>query len=99
MAEYGWKKTEHYPIKDGETAELAQIIYDSGLLYMINAAVLHHFGLALGVEVGDGDGPVTGLALNLTEDPLGVWFGEDQTEAARQKMRDYGLAQNVALKE
>jgi len=94
----GWLKTERYPIKDGETAELAQALYDSGLLYLVNAAVLHNFGMALGVEVGDdGEGPVTGLALNLTDDPNGIWFDEDQTDNARKKMRDAGIAFNVKV--
>lgn len=95
---YGWAKTEHYPIKKGETAELAQKLWESGLLYWVNAAVLHNFGLALGVEVGDnGKGPVTGLALNLTEDPNGVWFDEETTEEVRSRMRTSGLAKNVTL--
>lgn len=96
--EYGWVKTEHYPIKDGETPELAQKLYDTGLLYWVNAAVLHMFGLALAVEVDDEtQEKVTGLALNLTGDPNGVWFGEEDTENVRRRMRHYGLAKNVEL--
>jgi hypothetical protein len=87
----GWAKTEIYPIKDGEQPELAQYLYDSGLLFWVNAAVLHHFGLALAVDVEDEEQTVTGLALNVTEDPRGVWFDYESIERARQKLLDAGL--------
>jgi hypothetical protein len=98
MTEYGWVKTEHYHIREGETAELAQKLLDTGLLYWINAAVLHNFGLALGVSVDDETGEVVdGLALNLTEDPNGVWFDEETTEEVRTRMRATGLVKNVSI--
>lgn len=90
----GWEKTEIYTA-DGE-AQLAEKLYETGLLYFVNAAVLHNFGMALGVDF-DEDDNVIGLALNLTKDPNGIWFDEETTDRARQKMRESGVAFNVQL--
>lgn len=93
-----WIKTEHYDLCDGETAELAQKLYDTGLLYWVNTAVLHMFGMALGVSVDEEtESKVSGLVLSLTDDPNGVWFGEETTEQVRAKMRAYGLAKNIEV--
>lgn len=96
MSEYGWAKTEHYDLRDGESAELAQKLFDTGLLGLTNS-VLHHFGLAIGVSVEDDGETVTGLALNLTEDPNGIWYDEATIEYVREKMRRTGTIKNVEL--
>lgn len=71
------------------SALLLQEIYDKGLLFMVNQAVLHHYGLALGVSVEEG--VVVGLNVHKTSDPEGIWFDEDTLRMGRAKMRDAGL--------
>lgn len=83
--------TEHYSADD--SAVLAQLLYDSGLLYLVNAAVLHH-QLALGVRVDD-DGDVIGLSLHHSDDPDGIWFGEDATIVGRRKLAQAGLRRST----
>lgn len=81
---------EHYRPVDG--AVLAQELYDSGLLSVVNA-VLHPHGLAFGVA-GDGTAgqlEVTSLTLNETSDPEGVWYDEALTRRGRQKLNARGL--------
>jgi len=81
--------TEMYPASG--RAELAQYLYDSGLLFVVNS-VLHHYGLALAVGVDEETRSVVdGLALNYTTDPNGFWFDEEQISHARTKMREAGL--------
>lgn len=69
--------------------DIAQVLYDSGLLLLVNSSVLHPHGLALGVDVTDGK--VKGLSLHRTSDPLGVWFDEETTQRAREKLASRGL--------
>jgi hypothetical protein len=72
--------------------ELAQVLFDAGLLFAVNAAVLHPHGLALGVSVDeDAGGRVTGLSLHRTSDPDGLWFDEATVVVGRQKMRAAGI--------
>lgn len=80
--------TEHYP--RGDTAELAQRTWESGLIFLVNAAVLHHHGLALGVNVSE-EGQVLGLTLHATDDPDGITFDEQSTVEGRAKLRAAGL--------
>jgi hypothetical protein len=91
-----WEKTEIYTA-DGE-AQLAEKLYETGLLYFVNAAVLHNFGMALAVDFDEDDNAI-GIALNLTKDPNGIWFDEETTDLARQKMRKSGIAFNVNLED
>jgi len=97
----GWAQKEKYlPVNKEDDgvgdAALAQELYDTGLLYLVNAAVLHHFGLALAVVVDDEDhDKVIGLGLNKDDDPDGTWFAEDQTIIARRKLRKSGLLNHV----
>lgn len=81
-----WERSELYP--ELSTADLAQELFDRGLIYLVNAAVLHHHGYALGVDITDGQ--VTGLSLHKTPDPEGVWFDEDSTVKGRRKLREAG---------
>lgn len=77
---------EKYPAED--EAELAQAIFDSGLLFMANTAVFHHFGYALAADVDDDDPmTVTGLALLRTDDPDGIWFDEELIVKGRRRIR------------
>jgi hypothetical protein len=73
------------------STELLQLLYDSGLMYQVNCAVLHPQGLALGVSVEDDTGRVTGLNLYRTSDPEGVWYDEELTKVGRQKLLRFGL--------
>jgi hypothetical protein len=68
---------------------LAEQVWKSGLLYLVNAAVLHHHGLALGVQQ-EGD-QIVGLVLYETDDPDGFTFDERATEQGRRKLREAGL--------
>lgn len=77
---------------------LAQELFDSGLLFLVNQAVLHHHGYALGVEtyeVKDEDGrevlQVAGLTLHKSSDPEGVWFDEAGVRTGRRKLLAAGL--------
>jgi hypothetical protein len=76
-----WVK-ESYPASG--RAVLATEMHDTGLLYLVNTAVLHPHGLALGVEVDEGR--VTGLTLHESSDPDGIWFDEDTTVKGRRKL-------------
>jgi hypothetical protein len=71
----------------GEHAMLAQELFESGLLFLVNQAVLHHYGYALAVTV-DPQQPtrVLGLALHATLDEKGVWFDEASIVAGREKL-------------
>jgi hypothetical protein len=80
-------ETETYSANDA--TELAQVLLDTGLLFAVNAAVLHHHGLALGVTAERGR--VTGLSVHRTSDPDGIWFDEASVVQARQKMRAAGI--------
>lgn len=87
--DFTWE-TERYTLApDQGEADIAQVLYDSGLLLLVNTGVLHHHGLALGVNVDDGK--VTGLNLHRTSDPAGIWFDEETTERARQKLATSGI--------
>lgn len=90
----GWKKTEYYSAKWGQgltpkRTELAQTLFDTGLLFLVNQSVLHHYGLALGVDIDEGQ--VVGLTLHQTDDPNGIWFDEATVEASRTKLRAAGF--------
>jgi hypothetical protein len=87
MSEIAWE-IEVYRADEGTA--LAQTLLDTGLLFQVNAAVLHHHGLALGFTADD-RGRVTGLNLHRTSDPDGVWFDEATVVAGRQKMRAAGI--------
>jgi hypothetical protein len=65
--------------------QIAQELFDKGLIFLVNAAVLHHFGYALGVTVGEDGETVIGLNLHKTSDADGIWFGEEETVRARRK--------------
>jgi hypothetical protein len=84
-----WARSEGYPVRPDQR-ELAQELFDSGLLYLVNAAVLHPHGLAFGVAVDD-DGCVTALVLYESDDPDGIWFDEAQTTTGRRKLAAAGL--------
>jgi hypothetical protein len=62
-----------------------QDMWDAGLIYLVNVCVLHHYGYAVGVDVGT-DGKAIGLALFRTNDPEGVVFSEEMQTMARQKV-------------
>lgn len=81
--------TEVFPANG--SAELAQRLFDSGLLFLLNSAVLHHHGLAFGVMVDDSTGRVVGLSLHETSDPDGFWYDEPTTVHARRKLTEAGL--------
>jgi hypothetical protein len=89
----GWAEEERYAVLDSEglpttEAKLAQELYDTGLLYLVNASVLHHFGYALAVVVDDNDqSKVIGLGVNKDDDPDGTWFAEEETISGRRKLR------------
>lgn len=85
-------ETEKYIPADPQSTELAQLAWDTGLVYQVNCAVLHPQGLALGVSVTD-DTPrrVYGLNLHRTSDPEGVWFDESLTSTGRRKLLRAGL--------
>lgn len=73
---------------------LAQILFDSGLLYMVNESVLHRYGMALGIV--EEDGIITSLSLMATDDPAGMWFDENTTEMGRKKLEKSGLIKNMS---
>lgn len=90
VEDFTWE-TERYTLApdQGDVADIAQVLYDSGLLLLVNTGVLHPHGLALGVTAENGK--VTGLNLHRTSDPAGVWFDEATTERARQKLVTSGI--------
>jgi hypothetical protein len=81
-----WKTVENYEPITG--TNLAQKLLDSGLLFLVNQSVLHHFGMALNVGVDDED-KVYSLGLNETEDPDGIWFDEESIIEGRKKLREF----------
>lgn len=70
---------------------LAQELYAKGLIFLINQAVLHNYGYAIGCYLSepddDGVRHVTGLSLHRSIDPDGIWFDEDTIKAGREKLR------------
>lgn len=70
---------------------LAQELYAKGLIFLINQAVLHNYGYAIGCYLSepddDGVRHVTGLSLHRSMDPDGIWFDEDTIKAGRGKLR------------
>jgi hypothetical protein len=70
--------------------ELAQTLADTGLLYLVNATVLHLHGLALAVSVDDA-GRVVALTLHEGEDPIGIWFDEAAILESRRRLHAAGL--------
>lgn len=87
--ELEWETERYAPVGNG--TELATVVHQTGLLYMVNAAVLHPHGLALGVNVNESTGQVAGLNLHRTSDPQGIWFDEELTVMAREKMQAAGI--------
>jgi hypothetical protein len=63
-----------------------QDMWDAGLIYLVNTAILHHFGYAIGVEVDDAQKVVRGLVVYRTSDPDGLVFDEESATKARQKL-------------
>lgn len=82
-----WQVEQYIP---GENTELAQELWDKGLIYLINN-ILHVYGYALGVIANEVSDRVEGLNIHKTSDPSGIWFGEDLHVSAREKMRKAGL--------
>lgn len=76
-------------------ATLAQELWDKGLVGLVNQAVLHNYGYALGVRTTDpdeeGNRRVFGVSLYRSADPDGIWFGEDMVVEFRRKMLEAGL--------
>lgn len=89
VEEHTWDTENYVLVPDEGDASIGQVLYDSGLLLLVNSSVLHPHGLALGVDVTDGK--VKGLSLHRTSDPLGVWFDEETTQRAREKLASRGL--------
>jgi len=81
-----WAAAEGYPA--GDTAELAQLLWDQGLLYLINREVLHPHGLALGVD--HQDGKVGVLFLARTNDPDGIDFDPRDHAEGEAKLHEAG---------
>lgn len=82
--------TEHYPSAEDDDTHIAQEVFDKGLIFLVNQNALHHYGYALGVEVGD-DGQVVGLTMHKSSDPDGIWFTEEVIQVGREKLRAAGL--------
>lgn len=82
--------TEHYPVAEDDDTNIGQEIYDKGLIFLVNQNALHHYGYAMGVEVGK-EGQVTGLSLHKTSDPEGIWFDETTIRVGRDKLQAAGL--------
>lgn len=83
--------------------ELAQELYDSGLLFLVNQAVLHNYGYALGVDLqettdenGEKTHAVIGLTLHKSSDPEGIWFDEEGIKVGRRKLLASGLIAGAA---
>lgn len=86
---FTWETEEYVLVPDEGEASIAQVLYDKGLLLAVNSAILHPHGLALGVTVDEGK--VKGLSLHRTNDPQGLWFDEETTVHAREKLQAAGL--------
>lgn len=83
----GWQAIARFPSATGEASPLAEEIHENGLLFLLNSAVLHTYGYALGVDTAKDGGGVTGLVLYKTDDPDGLWFDEETVQEARKKLR------------
>jgi hypothetical protein len=70
---------------------LAEELYNKGLIFLINQSVLHNYGYAISVAVGEpneaGIRHVTGIALHRTLDPDGIWLDEETIKLGRRKLR------------
>lgn len=81
----------------GQT-HLGQEFFDTGLLFLVNSAVLHPWGWAISAQVQemvDEDGHkylvVVGLGLHKTSDPEGLWFDEATMIQGRRKLIGSGI--------
>ena len=72
---------------------LFQFLYDSGLLYEINRTALHPQGLALAVNLTDD--VVDGVTMYETDDPAGIYFGEEAAREGFAKFKDYLATERV----
>lgn len=106
----GPTRDEHFPFRatrEQGGSVLPQRLHDEGLLFAVNALVLHDLGLALGITAGSLDPAtmkaerVSGLTLHATEDPEGFEFGEAAFDRAQAKLRAAGhdvLADRIQMR-
>lgn len=86
---------EHYS-PTGDT-DLAQMLHESGLLFLVNQSVLHNHGLALGIKMDKATGKATGLFVMESADPTGIVFDNDTVERGRKRLRDNGMLRTARL--
>ncbi|MEL7342798.1 MAG: hypothetical protein AAGM67_20095 [Bacteroidota bacterium] len=69
-------------------AKVAQLLFESGLLFEINRRYLHSKGMAISITMEE-DGTVRGFGpFYQTDDPDGMWFDEETTQIGVKKLKD-----------
>lgn len=88
----GWGVVDQFEFSSPSTANsgLARALLDRGLLFLVNDAVLHHYGFALGVDLAEDGVSVKGLAIYRSNDPEGIRYDDQTLAEGREKLRRAG---------